>query len=554
MKLRKRERGSYAFAGRNIKNSIVMSAGILFYGIVLLMRIPLTRVIGDAGVGLFAPAFEIFVLSTFFTSYSMSRAMTGLIRYRVKREQYRNARKVFRAAFWLNLIIGLVLAGVIVLAAYGIANVVVLEPLGKMAVMMAAPSVFFAAMSGVFRGYFNGHSLSMVAAHSQYIEGISMAVCAPLCGRMSYSHGEKITALLQLEAYTYEYGAFGASFGVMLSQVITLLYLLLMYGVYSGTVKRKEAQDNSRRMEMQHSLQRMLAVNCIPAAAAAVFTNLFMLIDQRMFNYCMNKQELGGTRTALWGCYYGKVMVLIGLGAAIVCLSIQMSVGKVSSSYEREEYRVMRERLGRAVKRLCIVAFPMAIYIAVLAQALTGVLFKGDTEPVAGLVRKGAVIIAFYGFCYLFAQLMLKIRAYRELLVVTAVSLLIHIASAYFLVQRALLGVEGIIYSVILFFAVYAALSFTLVVRNLKYRQDWIGTVAFTALAAGVSGVLVFLMNKLLLDAAGEIATILVSILVGIFLYIMLLMVLRVIGEAELTRMPLGFLFIMLGRNIGVLR
>lgn len=46
---------------------------------------------------------------------------------------------------------------------------------------------------------------------------------------------------------------------------------------------------------------------------------------------------------------------------------------------------------------------------------------------------------------------------------------------------------------------------------------------------------------------------IIVSLLVGVFFHILFLVILRVIGEAELQEMPLGFLFIMLGRTIGVL-
>lgn len=75
------------FMMKNLKNHIVMSAGIVSYMILLMMRIPLANIIGDAGMGLFAPAFELFILITLITSYSMSRAMSGLIRYRVKRER-----------------------------------------------------------------------------------------------------------------------------------------------------------------------------------------------------------------------------------------------------------------------------------------------------------------------------------------------------------------------------------------------------------------------------------------------------------------------------------
>lgn len=553
MRLRKRERSQSGLFGQTVKNPIIQFAGVLSYAILLIMRIPLMNVIGEAGVGLFAPAFELFFLVTLFTSYSMTSAMTGLIRYRVKREQFRNAKKVFRAAFFLNLFLSTAAAIFIVVLSSRVANILVLEPHSRMAVMAAASVIFFAAFIGTFRGYFNGYGLGMLTAHSQYIESISMVICVLFCSRLSYEYGLKVAALKQNETLAYAYGAMGAMVGVMFSQLITTLHLLLMYVVYAGTLRGKLGMDNSRRMETQYSVYRMILDNSAPIAIVAILTNLFMLIDQRMFNYCMNKQEMEGVRTALWGSYYGKFAVVIGVGTVFGILSVYSLTGRVSNAYEREEYRVMRDRLGKAVRRLCIVAFPVAIYLAVLARAaVTGIFGSGDDEVISW-IQRGTAIVVLYGFSFLFGQLMYRMHMMRELLFTTLLSLLVHVLTAYLLVQRAYLGAAGIVYSLIVFFAVYAALNFFFVSRNLKYRQDWIGGIVFPAAAAGVSGVVVGLVNRVLLEQVGGGLTILIGILVGLFLYITFLMILRVIGEAELSRMPLGFFFIMLGKNIGVL-
>ena len=553
MRLRKRERSQSGLFGQTVKNPIIQFAGVLSYAILLIMRIPLMNVTGEAGVGLFAPAFELFFLVTLFTSYSMTSAMTGLIRYRVKREQFRNAKKVFRAAFFLNLFLSTAAAIFIVVLSSRVANILVLEPHSRMAVMAAASVIFFAAFIGTFRGYFNGYGLGMLTAHSQYIESISMVICVLFCSRLSYEYGLKVAALKQNETLAYAYGAMGAMVGVMFSQLITTLHLLLMYVVYAGTLRGKLGMDNSRRMETQYSVYRMIFDNSAPIAIVAILTNLFMLIDQRMFNYCMNKQEMEGVRTALWGSYYGKFAVVIGVGTVFGILSVYSLTGRVSNAYEREEYRVMRDRLGKAVRRLCIVAFPVAIYLAVLARAaVTGIFGSGDDEVISW-IQRGTAIVVLYGFSFLFGQLMYRMHMMRELLFTTLLSLLVHVLTAYLLVQRAYLGAAGIVYSLIVFFAVYAALNFFFVSRNLKYRQDWIGGIVFPAAAAGVSGVVVGLVNRVLLEQVGGGLTILIGILVGLFLYITFLMILRVIGEAELSRMPLGFFFIMLGKNIGVL-
>ena len=111
----------------------------------------------------------------------------------------------------------------------------------------------------------------------------------------------------------------------------------------------------------------------------------------------------------------------------------------------------------------------------------------------------------------------------------------------------------GLIGALLLMFGVYASLSFVFVSRHIRYRQDWLTGVTFPAIAAGVSGVVVFLLQLVLTEAAGDLITVLVALVAGVFIYIFLLMALRVIGEAELSRMPLGFFFILLGKNLGIL-
>lgn len=550
------------FMMKNIKNQIVMSAGIISYMILLFMRIPLANIIGDAGMGLFAPAFELFIVITLVTSYSMSKSMSGLIRYRVKRERYRNAGKVFHAAFFLNLFISAAASGILLLLSSVIADVLVLEHLSRMALLAAAPAVIFASLIGTFRGYFNGYGLGVLVAHSQYIEKISMVICVLLCSKAFQEYGENVAALLQSDSYAYAYGALGAMLGVALSQVITTVYLLVIYAVYSVTLRGRLGQDSGKRLETQYSIQKMILSSLVPLSLVAVFSNLFMFVDQRLFNYYMNMSGQGEVRTRQWGGYYSRFAVMIGLGAAICCMVVLPMIGKVGSSYDREEYRSMRERIGKAVRKLCIMAFPITIYLAVLAQSLIRLSYGKKSASIAAkevskllvfTMHEGAIVIVLFGFSFLFGQLLYKLNMVRELFFTVMISFLVHLAAGYLLVHKLLLGMTGLIGALLLMFGIYASLSFVFVSRHIRYSQDWLTGVTFPAIASGVSGVVVFLLQLVLTEAAGDLITVLVALVAGVFIYIFLLMALRVIGEAELSRMPLGFFFVLLGKNLGIL-
>lgn len=541
---------------KNLKNRIVLSAELVSYILLFFLRIPLSRVIGDVGAGFFAPAFEVFLLTTMVISFSMSRAVAGIVRYRVKRERYRNARKVFQTAFFMNLFLGGVMALATLFFSVWISDFLVLEQLCHMAVLAAAPAIFLAAPVGVFRGYFNGNGMSVLVAHSHYIEKLSMLIGAVFLGGTFYDYGQKVAAIKQVEPLANAYGAFGAMLGVLLSQLIAILHLLFCYIIYSGSLKGRIGQDNSRRSEARFEIQRLLLGNLIAPALIALLSNLFMLIDQRLLNYSMNVTGQDTVRTLQWGSYYGKFAPVLGMGAAFVCLTVHGHVGKIGNAYEREEYRSMRERLGKVTRNASMIAFPTAIFIAALANPLASCCYGRASARIAVLadwLRKGSVLVVLFAFCFLFGQLLYHFHFVRELLLAAAAFLIVHLLFAWILVREMQLGVDGLLCALILGFGVYMVCAFFFFNRHIKYRTDWLSGVLFPLASAAVSGVVVYLIALVLTDIAGSALTILIALLAGTFFHILFLMILRVIGEAELHELPLGFLFILLGRNIGVL-
>ena len=88
--------------GRGRRREWMLGAGLIAYLIGLVIRIPLIRIIGDKGLGFFAPSMEIFALISTVLCYGISRAVAILVKYRVKRDMYKSARRVYRSALFLR--------------------------------------------------------------------------------------------------------------------------------------------------------------------------------------------------------------------------------------------------------------------------------------------------------------------------------------------------------------------------------------------------------------------------------------------------------------------
>lgn len=536
------------------RNRMMMSSGILTYMLLLLMRAALTGAIGDAGVGLFAPAFELFFLAGIILSQSMSRTMGNLIRYRVKRQQYQNAQKVFTAGFMLNLILGALMAGIMILTADWLSRVACLEEFSRLALIAAAPSILAAAMIGAFRGFLNGFGLGKIVVKSQYLEKALMLVLSFACGRSMQTYGRKVSVLLQKEAYAYLYGALGAMLGIMLAELIILILLLVLTMLYKGSLKRTMLQDAGRRSESAADLYRTLLPGCLGSSLVLLIPNLLLLIDQRFFNYCMNATGQGEVRTTLWGVCYGKSFAVAGLVAAFLCLCAQGHAAKISAAYEKEEYHLMRERMDQGIRSLSMAAFPAAVFLAVLSPAVSEIFFRTETEYTASVLLKSAAVVLFFAFSFLFGQLLTRFRMLKEHTLIVLIALLVHIFLLYLLVRKSLLGIDGVVISMLLFYAAYAVLGFLLLQHTKSCRIDWLHSLIFPAAAACLSGLLVLLISRLLLDSAGGLVTLVVGLVAGFLTDMLLLMVLQVVTENDLARMPFGAFFILIGQNTGILR
>lgn len=554
MGLRKRET---SFSGgrlpKNNRNSIAANAGIITYMLLLVTRIPLSRMIGDAGIGLLAPAFELYMLTTLLFAYGISRTMTGLIRYRTKRGQYKNAGKIFRVSLKISLFFGILAALMTVVLSGFLATDAFLEAMSRKALLVVAPIIILSALISVFRGQFNGNGFGPLVVYSQYIEKAAILIAGIAGGRLYYDYGKKVSALLKNDMAACAYGTQGVMLGIMIAELITLVYLLVVFALLSGSLKKQMMQDSGRRMENNGEIMSMLFGNGLPMVLFVLLSNSLLMLDQRFFNYCMNRQEQGDIRTALWGAFYGKYVVLIGIGAALVCLAVHGSVGKAAAAYDREEYRVMRDRIGLAVKKACVVAFPTAIILAVLARSFVTGLYQGENEQAIAAVRQGTAVVFFYGIAYLFGQMMLKMRMLKELLFCLAVAFLVHLAAAFLFVQKGLLGMDGIVYALLFYTGALAVLMFILVSRRVGYKQEWIYSFAFPAGAAAVAGLVVMLIDKVLFVLIGAIPTLFISCFVGAVLYMVLIILLHVVNEGELSEMPLGGLWVAIGRLFGVL-
>ena len=503
----------------------------------LIFRIPLGYMIGNRGMACFGMANEIYLVLAGAFSYGLAEAAALLVRYRVKRDQFKSAAKVLRGGLFIGGTIGVLLSLLFLFFGHGFAKNVMNLPLAGLCVSLMAPSMVFNVLTGVFRGYFKGNGSRVPEMHSQILHTIFLFTGGLIGAGLLVKYGDKVSALLQNEDYAGAYGAMGASIGFLTASVLCFLHALALFFLFRNKLKLQMSR------EMQKNTDTGLRIFSLLAGTGGLYILLWFcfqslpLIDQSLF---FTASKSAGDMAGQWGTYYGKCLVVIGILCAVIDMICLLPIRRILISLDRDGQKIAGGKLATLVHQCAVLAVPAAVFLAVLAENVLDLLFKGNNRQAAGWLQLGSLIIVFSVFATVFMDILLKGRRMKYVVLVGAGALILHIITAEVLLRTTTLGISAVLIAVIVFYVAVSVAGFFLVSSMFQYRQEWIRTFAFTIVASAIAGGIAMLLNKLLLSLLGAGITLLIVVPVCTVIFLILLILARAFETQELEEMAGG--------------
>ena len=219
-----------------VQGSILAFAGILVRVIGLLYRVPLTKIVGDVGMGFYASAFEIYNLLLLLSSQSLPIAVSKIVSENMASKKNANTKRIFKGAIYYSLIVGVIFGGVAMIFADYISNKFYDLPQLSPLLMILAPTILVVCVLGAFRGFFQGMGDMVPTSISQVIEQIVNAIVSVVCAYELIVIVKGVKAIKNLnhssESYISTVGTFGASgstlgtlFGAMGALVVLFVFM-----------------------------------------------------------------------------------------------------------------------------------------------------------------------------------------------------------------------------------------------------------------------------------------------------------------------------------------
>lgn len=544
-------------AGSNfiIQGSILAIAGIIVRLIGMLYRIPLANYIGDEGNGYYSAAYNIYSIMLILSSYSLPVAVSKMVSARLARGQYRNARKILRAALFYATIVGGVGFCALWFGSGFFAEHVIKMPYSAYALKVLAPTVWVMAYLGVLRGFFQGHSTMVPTAVSQIFEQIVNAVISLLAAKSLFDLGVKSNLVYGSTEYSYAFGAAGGALGTGAGALTALILFVGLYLMYRPKMKRRIRKEQGTSAEGYGMITSTLFLTVVPIIVSSSLYNSSTVIDNVLFGQIMTGLGEAKQIASQWGIYSGKYHLLFNIPVAVANSLSSSLIPALSRAVAEKDRKQTLNRIASAIRFSMIIAIPSAVGLAVLAAPISNLLFPGrDNTDLIKMTCYGSSAVVVYSLSTVTNAVLQGINRMKTPIRNAGISLVLHTVILFVMLRYLHMGIYGVLYANILFALFICILNARAIARFKRYRQEVKKTFLIPMVASAVMGAAAFGVYRAAYSIFGNLISTGISVLVAVAVYFVLLILLKGVDAQELRSMPGGTRLSGLVRKLHLMR
>lgn len=525
------------------QGTILVIASFVAKAIGMIYRIPLTHILGDDGNGYYSTANEIYTIILMISSFSLPLAVSRLVAEREYAGEVKNSYRVLICSLRFAAVTGGILSILTFLLGGVITKYVMGVELASYALRVLAPAIFLFALTGVLRGFFQGHGTMVPTAISQIIEQVINAIISVAGAYVMLQYGLKLGEKKGDAELGTALAAAGGTFGTVASVGVALLFMIVIYLGYRNGFKRRMKKDKTRRRESDRAIYRAITYTILPIVLSTLVYNISTIIDQGVFNHIL--AGMGFTQkqyATVWGIYSGKFRVLMNVPLSIASCLAPSVVPALTEAMANNDLREAGLRTRDTIRYTMVFTIPCAVGMAALARPIMMMLY-GNNDSLAlaaGIMQSGALLTVLLALSTLTTGILQGLGEMQAPFVHAATAVAIHLGFLVLFVVKFKWNIYGVVYANIIFGLIICLLNARSIRKKLHYRQEIKKTFLVPVIAAGVMGIAAYLVHRVFNLFAGNTISTILAVCVGAVVYGICLVKLGGILEREIRRLPKG--------------
>lgn len=531
-----------------MQGSILAVAGIIVRFIGLLYKIPITRALGDDGIGYFNTAHEIYNVGLILSSYSLPLAMSKLIAARRVKKRHRDVNHVFISGLIFGTVVGGIMTLLLLFEADWITTNIFNSPSSALPLKVMAPTIFVFSVMGVFRGYFQGRGNMIPTSVSQIIEQMVNAIVSITASYLFMSwFAEKENPA--------SYGAAGATLGTLFGALAAFTFLAVTMVVYYKGNSSRMGKRQKAPEETWGQIYMALVLTLTPIILSQFVYQLSGTVDNSLFGLIMGEKGFEEKeRLAMLGIYSGKYRLLSNVPVAIASSLGTSMIPSIVNSRTMKQHSEVKSKIRLTIKFNMLIAIPCAVGMGVLAGPVMQLLFRDSRVLTATLMQIGAPAVVFFSLSTVTNSVLQGIDLMQKSVTHSAISLVIHALLVYVMLARLDWGVYGLVIGNVTFALVVCILNWISIGRALRYRQEVKTTFLLPLLASLIMGIVTLASYTLMhLITHSNLVSLAVSVPLSMGVYGLLIILLQVVTAEELPQMPFGIRILRVCQRVGLM-
>ncbi|MCL1936383.1 MAG: polysaccharide biosynthesis protein [Defluviitaleaceae bacterium] len=342
---------------------ILILAGFITRILGFVYRIYMSNIIGSMGMGLYGLIFPVYMLAWSITCSGFTTTISKLTSSEKAKGQYGNIRLFLIQAILITSGIGVVFGMIIYFFAPFIAVNIFNEPRILISLKVLAFGIPFMAAGSCIRGYFYGLHDSLIPAISQVLEQVIRIFLVYMIATMFASSGIEIVVA-------------AAVVGIVVSEIVSFLYVLFAYKDYNLHKKSKEKFKLNPSNKTKQSLNILVSMS-VPLSLSRVSGSLLstlenILIPQRLMTFGMTQTEA----LSEFGKLTGMAIPLIQLPSVVlVAFSISL-VPAISEAIEIKNYKKINNILSKTMIFSMVVGIGGAAGFIIFSDILGDIIYR----------------------------------------------------------------------------------------------------------------------------------------------------------------------------------
>ena len=504
------------------------AAGVVVKVIGLFFRVPLTNIIGTAGMGYYQMAYPIYAAILAISTSGLPTAISRMISERRAVGKYYEAYRVFKVSFYVMLTLGVVTSVGLFVFAPMIARIQE-APDAVYSHRAMALALLLCPILSCYRGFFQGHRNMVPTAVSQVVEQVFRAIV-----------GLSLAAVLL--KVDLPHAAAGGNFGASAGALFGLIAILFLFQKNRGKMMAEIRISGKTIEQSTTGITRELIIIALPITIGACIMPIVNGIDTLMVVDRLRTLGIAEeSALELFAELSAMALPIANMPQIFTQAVVQSLVPVISDAFKRDDMDFVRYNANLGLRYAFLVALPCACGMAVLSRPIMQLFYPRN---MAG-VPNAAVCLCIYSISLVCLASNQALSAVLQGIGKQNIPLwsLVTGAVVKVVVTFVLLGVSGIhvrgaAIGTVCAFGIAAILNFRAVKRCTNTRFDISAILIKPAISSAVMSGVVYMAYKLVHSHMGNTVSTFAAVLCGIIAYALMILITRAITADEMASLP----------------